>query len=47
VKLYTSPAHPNIERWPGKMRGHKNWAKVHEAIDRFAASTKSQSFITI
>ena len=40
-------AYPNVERWLGSMRGLKDWAKVHEAIDGFAASIKGQSFVAI
>ena len=40
-------AYPNVERWLGTMRGLKPWAKVHEAIDGFAASIKGQSFVAI
>ena len=34
--------HPNIKRWIGRMKQLKNWKKVNEAIDGFAASLKSQ-----
>ncbi len=40
-------AYPNVERWLGTMRGLKPWAKVHEAIDGFAASIKGQAFVAI
>ena len=40
-------AYPNIERWMRNMRALKNWPKVHEAIDGFAASLKDQSFVAI
>ena len=40
-------AYPNVDRWLGTMRGLKPWAKVHEAIDGFAASIKGQSFVAI
>lgn len=40
-------AYPNIERWLSKMRALKDWAKVHEAIDGFAASLKDQKFVAV
>ena len=40
-------AYPNVDRWLGSMRGLKHWAKVHEAIDGFAASIKGQPFVAI
>ncbi len=40
-------AYPTVERWLGTMRGLKPWAKVHEAIDGFAASIKGQAFVAI
>ena len=40
-------AYPNVDRWLGTMRGLKDWAKVHEAIDGFAASIKGQAFVAI
>jgi glutathione S-transferase len=40
-------AYPNIERWLGNMRALKNWARVHETIDGFAASLKDKSFVAI
>lgn len=40
-------AYPNVDRWLGSMRGLKPWAKVHEAIDGFAASIKGQAFVAI
>ncbi len=40
-------AYPNVDRWLGTMRGLKPWAKVHEAIDGFAASIKGQAFVAI
>ena len=40
-------AYPNIERWLGNMRALKNWPKVHEVIDGFAASLKDQSFVAV
>jgi glutathione S-transferase len=38
---------PNIERWLGRMKSLKSWAKVHEAIDGFAASLKGKSFVAV
>jgi glutathione S-transferase len=38
---------PNVDRWMGLMRALPNWKKVHETIDGFAASLKSQKFVTI
>jgi glutathione S-transferase len=32
--------YPNVERWLGNMKQLKNWNKVNEAIDGFAASLK-------
>lgn len=40
-------AYPNIERWLGDMRKLKDWAKVHEVIDGFAASLKDQKFVAV
>lgn len=40
-------AYPNIERWLGNMRKLKDWAKVHEVIDGFAASLKDQKFVAV
>ncbi len=40
-------AYPNVERWLGNMRTLKNWAKVHEVIDGFAASLKDKSFVAV
>ncbi len=40
-------AYPNIERWLGNMKALKNWPKVHEVIDGFAASLKDKAFVTI
>jgi glutathione S-transferase len=39
--------YPNIERWMRNMKALKGWAKVHEAVDGFAASLKDQSFVAI
>ena len=33
-------AYPNVQRWLGNMKRLKNWKKVNEAIDGFAASLK-------
>jgi glutathione S-transferase len=38
---------PNIERWLGRMKALKSWAKVHEAIDGFAASLKGKAFVAV
>jgi len=40
-------AYPNIGRWLRNMKALKSWAKVHEAIDGFAASLKDKSFVAI
>ena len=40
-------AYPNVERWLGRMKGLKSWAKVHEIGDGFAASIKDTPFVTI
>ena len=40
-------AYPNISRWLANMRALKSWAKVHEAIDGFAASLKDNKFVAI
>jgi glutathione S-transferase len=32
--------YPNVERWLGNMKRLKNWKKVNEAVDGFAASLK-------
>jgi glutathione S-transferase len=33
-------AYPNVQRWLGNMKRLKNWEKVNEAVDGFAASLK-------
>ncbi len=33
-------AYPNVKRWLGRMKQLKNWSKVNEAIDGYAASLK-------
>jgi glutathione S-transferase len=38
---------PNIGRWLGRMKALKSWAKVHEAIDGFAASLKGKPFVAV
>jgi len=38
---------PNIERWLGRMKALKSWAKVHEAADGFAASLKGKPFVAV
>jgi len=38
---------PNVDRWNAAMRALPSWKKVHETIDGFAASLKSQKFVTI
>ena len=38
---------PNIARWLGRMKALKSWAKVHEAIDGFAASLKGKPFVAV
>jgi glutathione S-transferase len=40
-------AFPNIARWLGRMKALKSWAKVHEAIDGFAASLKGKPFVAV
>lgn len=40
-------AYPNIRRWLGNMKSLKHWAKVHEAIDGFAASLADKSFVAV
>ncbi len=39
--------YPNVRRWLGTMKGLKSWARVHEAVDGFAASLKDKTFVTI
>jgi glutathione S-transferase len=40
-------AYPNVRRWMGNMKKLKSWAKVHEAIDGFAASIKSPNYVAL
>ena len=40
-------AYPNVSRWLTNMKKLKNWAKVNEAIDGFAASLKDVPFETV
>ena len=40
-------AYPNVERWLGNMKKLKNWGKVHEVINGFAASLKDKSFVAL
>ncbi|HSH88498.1 MAG TPA: glutathione S-transferase family protein [Ramlibacter sp.] len=40
-------AYPNVKRWLGNMKQLKNWKKVNEAIDGYAASMKDKSFETL
>ena len=40
-------AYPNINRWLGNMKVLKQWDKVHEAINGFAASLKDNKFVAI
>ena len=40
-------AYPNINRWMGNMKQRKDWAKVHEVVEGFAASLKDQQFVAI
>ena len=39
--------YPNITRWVNQMKTLKSWGRVHETIDGFAGSLKSQKFVTI
>jgi glutathione S-transferase len=39
--------YPNVQRWIRNMKALKNWGKVHEAINGFAASLKGKSFATV
>ena len=39
--------YPNVERWMRNMKALKNWAKVHEVIEGFAASLKDKSFVAV
>ena len=36
-------AYPNVQRWLGNMKRLKNWKKVNEAVDGWAASLKDAS----
>lgn len=38
---------PNVDRWMKTMRALPSWKKVNEASDGFAASLKSQQFVTV
>lgn len=40
-------AYPNVKRWLDNMKALKNWKKVNEAIDGFAASMKDVPFETV
>jgi len=40
-------AFPNVDCWLRRMKGLKSWAKVHEAVDGFAATLKGQSFVSL
>jgi glutathione S-transferase len=40
-------AYPNVKRWLGNMKQLKNWKKVNEAIDGYAASMKDKAFETL
>lgn len=40
-------AYPNVKRWLGNIKKLKNWGKVNEAIDGFAASMKDVTFETV
>lgn len=40
-------SYPNISRWLGGMKVLKQWDKVHEAINGFAASLKDNKFVAI
>jgi glutathione S-transferase len=37
-------AYPNVNRWLDRMKALKNWGKVHEVFQGFAASLKDKSF---
>jgi glutathione S-transferase len=39
--------YPNVERWLGNMKRLKNWNKVNETIDGFAASLKETSLLPL
>lgn len=40
-------AYPNVKRWLGNMKALKNWNKVNEVFDGFAASMKAVPFQTV
>ena len=40
-------AYPNVKRWLGKMKALKNWKKVNEVIDGYAASLKGNALETV
>jgi glutathione S-transferase len=40
-------SYPNVQRWLGRMKALKNWKKVNEIIDGYAASLKDAKFETI
>lgn len=40
-------AYPNVKRWLGNMKALKNWKKVNEVFDGFAASMKDVPFETV
>jgi glutathione S-transferase len=39
--------YPNITRWMNQMKALESWDRVHETIDGFAGSLKSQKFVTL
>jgi glutathione S-transferase len=39
--------YPNVERWLGNMKRLKNWKKVNETIDGFAASLKDAPLLPL
>lgn len=40
-------AYPNVKRWLGNMKALKNWNKVNEVFDGYAASMKEVAFETV
>jgi glutathione S-transferase len=40
-------SYPNVQRWLANMKQLKNWRKVHEIFDGFAASMKDAKFVTL
>jgi glutathione S-transferase len=44
VRANYSASYPNVSRWLDRMKGLKNWARVHEVFYGFAASMKDKSF---